>query len=116
MDDESSEKGAALSVVPSSTTGAQERCFICLGFIKDESEYFECDCGNISHESCAKRVGKCSICGKEYTPEQFLESKDFFKLIENGKTSFTQDKYEEAISWYDKALKVRSGSAYAWNC
>ncbi|ODS38536.1 MAG: hypothetical protein A7315_03220 [Candidatus Altiarchaeales archaeon WOR_SM1_79] len=53
INNKSSQKTNIPSVVPSSSSGAQERCYICLGFIKDESEYFECECGNISHESCA---------------------------------------------------------------
>ena len=37
-------KSGVPSVVPTSSTAAQERCYICLGFIKDESEYFIHQC------------------------------------------------------------------------
>lgn len=116
INENESSKGPQPSVVISSSNGAQERCFFCLGFIKDEAEYFECECGNISHETCAKQVGKCSGCGKEYTPDVFLESKDFIKLIEKGKVAFSKKNYQDAVKWYNRALKIKNNSAYAWNC
>lgn len=109
-------KGMQPSVVSSSSNSFSERCSICLGSIADENQVFECECANISHEDCAKRVGKCSFCGKDYTPEEFLESKDFFKLIEKGKSAFNEARYDKAISWYKRALKVRANSVFAINC
>jgi tetratricopeptide (TPR) repeat protein len=103
------------SVVPQSSTAVQERCYICLGFISDESEYFECECGNISHDSCARQVDNCSVCGKEHTRQEFVEGKGFFVFMERGRMAFNKNKYDEALNWYNKALNVKRKSAHAWN-
>ena len=39
-----------------------KRCTICLGMMKPNTKVIECKCGEIFHESCAKRVGNCPNC------------------------------------------------------
>jgi len=43
----------------------QIKCDICLGMIKPDLPSVLCGCGKQFHNSCAMRVGKCPICGKE---------------------------------------------------
>ena len=43
----------------------QTKCDICLGVIKKDLPSVLCGCGKQFHNSCAIRVGKCPICGKE---------------------------------------------------
>ncbi len=44
----------------------QKECFICLGNIGPNDEYVKCDCNTYYHRECAKDVGKCPSCGKEF--------------------------------------------------
>ncbi|MEA2053719.1 MAG: PKD domain-containing protein [Candidatus Thermoplasmatota archaeon] len=41
------------------------RCFVCLGKIKQSSSFTKCDCGAVFHKTCAERIEKCPNCGKE---------------------------------------------------
>lgn len=43
----------------------QIKCDICLGMIKPDLPSVLCGCGKQFHNSCAMRVGKCPICGRE---------------------------------------------------
>lgn len=43
----------------------QIKCDICLGVIKPDLPSVLCGCGKQFHNSCAMRVEKCPICGKE---------------------------------------------------
>lgn len=43
-----------------------KRCSICLGKFKENSLPITCDCGELYHDSCIKRVGKCPSCSKIY--------------------------------------------------
>jgi predicted amidophosphoribosyltransferase len=43
----------------------QIKCDICLGMIKPDLPSVLCGCGKQFHNSCAMRVEKCPICGKE---------------------------------------------------
>lgn len=112
---EDNSKSIQPSVVLSSIS-SPERCSICLGSIADEGEYFECECGDIFHEICAKQVGNCSFCKKKYTPEDFLGSWDFFKFMEKGKEAFNAARYDKSIVLYKMALKVKENSVSALNC
>jgi len=42
-----------------------QRCFVCRGKLKADAAAVQCECGNIFHRSCAKRVGECPDCGRE---------------------------------------------------
>lgn len=50
----------------------QTKCDICLGVIKKELPSVLCGCGKQFHNSCAMRIGRCPICGRElgYTPQK----------------------------------------------
>lgn len=50
----------------------QIKCDICLGMIKPDLPSVLCGCSKQFHNSCAMRVGKCPICGKElgYTAQK----------------------------------------------
>ena len=39
------------------------KCNICFGNIKKDLKTMTCSCGKHYHESCAKRVGECPVCG-----------------------------------------------------
>jgi len=43
----------------------QIKCDICLGMIKSDLPSVLCGCGKQFHNSCAMRVEKCPICGRE---------------------------------------------------
>jgi predicted amidophosphoribosyltransferase len=43
----------------------QLKCDICLGLIKPDLPSVLCGCGKQFHNSCAMRVEKCPICGRE---------------------------------------------------
>lgn len=43
----------------------QTKCDICLGVIKKDLPSVLCGCGKQFHNSCAMRVEKCPICGRE---------------------------------------------------
>jgi len=45
--------------------GKYERCGICLGKFKDETEIVRCSCGATFHKSCAERVKVCPVCGRK---------------------------------------------------
>lgn len=45
----------------------QKECFICLGNIGPNDEFVKCDCNTYYHRECAKDVGKCPSCGKEFS-------------------------------------------------
>jgi len=113
--DKVANKASVPPVIPRSSTPVQERCSICLGIITDESEHFECECGNLSHDSCSKGVGRCSGCGKEHTKKDPSNNNDFLELMEKGRTAFTKNQYDEALKWYDEALKLKEKSAIAWS-
>ncbi len=50
----------------------QIKCDICLGMIKPDLPSVLCGCGRQFHNSCAMRMEKCPICGKElgYSPQK----------------------------------------------
>jgi hypothetical protein len=43
------------------------RCGSCQGKIKPGFDTVSCRCGNQLHLACAKRAGKCPVCGQEYS-------------------------------------------------
>ncbi|HUS56443.1 MAG TPA: hypothetical protein VMY17_00290 [Thermoplasmata archaeon] len=43
------------------------RCVSCQGKIKPGFDTVSCRCGNQLHLACAKRAGKCPVCGQEYS-------------------------------------------------
>jgi len=45
-------------------------CLVCLGRQSDEKPTMVCPfCGRVFHETCAKRVGNCPMCGANITPD-----------------------------------------------
>ncbi|MBC7129528.1 MAG: PKD domain-containing protein, partial [Thermoplasmatales archaeon] len=42
-----------------------EKCSVCLGSFKEETNILRCDCGALYHKSCAKRVKNCINCNKK---------------------------------------------------
>ncbi len=43
------------------------RCVLCQGKIKSGFDIVSCRCGDQLHLACAKRAGKCPVCGQKYT-------------------------------------------------
>ena len=43
------------------------KCDICMGKAKVGTDIVRCSCGNEYHSLCARRFGKCTGCGTEYT-------------------------------------------------
>ncbi len=43
------------------------KCNICMGKAKTGTDIIKCSCGNEYHALCARRFGKCTGCGTEYT-------------------------------------------------
>lgn len=103
------------SVVIQSSTPVQDRCDICLGSLEGENANFRCECGNISHESCAKQLGLCSACGEVHTERDFLKNRRFAALMQSGRKAYDSNCYDEALHRYDEALKLRRKSTPAWN-
>ena len=46
---------------------ADTKCNICMGKAKIGTDIIKCSCGNEYHALCARRFGKCTGCGTEYT-------------------------------------------------
>jgi tetratricopeptide (TPR) repeat protein len=103
------------SVVSRSSTTVGDRCHICLGAIDEEWNYYECQCGNKSHLSCAEQLDQCSACGEDHKTGEFINSREFSTLMARGRRAYDKKVFDEALHWYDKALKVKRNSARAWN-
>jgi len=43
------------------------KCNICMGKVKAGADIIKCSCGKEYHALCARRFGKCTGCGTEYT-------------------------------------------------
>ncbi|MCK5024865.1 MAG: hypothetical protein KAR56_04535, partial [Thermoplasmata archaeon] len=46
---------------------ADTKCSICMGKAKAGTDIIKCSCGKEYHALCARRFGKCTGCGTEYT-------------------------------------------------
>jgi tetratricopeptide (TPR) repeat protein len=93
----------------------QIKCSICLGEIRDEEFLFECECKKTYHSECAEKVGNCVSCKKQYSGENFKEYREFFSFFKSGKKAFANKQYEDALSSFDSALKIRGNSFLTWN-
>lgn len=49
-------------------------CQICLGRVKEGSEYSRCACGKTFHPVCLARTGFCPYCEKRYTEEALRQA------------------------------------------
>lgn len=50
-------------------------CAVCMDEIKNLGDAVRCRCGQLFHEACAARVGKCPSCGAELIPPEEQEKK-----------------------------------------
>ncbi|MCK5024316.1 MAG: hypothetical protein KAR56_01720 [Thermoplasmata archaeon] len=84
---------------------ADTKCNICMGKAKAGVDIIKCSCGNEYHALCARRFGKCTGCGTEYTEKMDETASE--DIIDDLDKPAAEEKKEETPKSVKKKVALK---------